>query len=168
MKKKIIIVIAAVVAVGVLFLCGIGLSKKDKTPNVNSQSIETIMTDNTTIEISNVRDTGDDSFIADVEITMPDILAIYKHLYSTGKADEMTLAEICSTIFQYASDTDYLTQHNITASVRKEGSKWELTSTDCVDELVRKMMNNLFTQVINNIGSFDIKAEEDFLWEDAQ
>lgn len=168
MKKKIIIVIVAVVAVGVLFLCGIGLSKKDKTSNTDSQSIETIMTDNTTIEISNVCDTGDDSFVADVEITMPDILAIYKQLYNTGKADGMTLEEICSAISQYASDTNYLTQHNTTASVRKEGSKWVLTSTDCVDELIRKMVNNLFAQVINNIGSFDITAEEDFLWEEAQ
>lgn len=167
MKRKAILITAIVVA-GALLLCGIMWCIKDKTPNADKQSIETIMTDNTTIEISNVRDAGDDLFIADVEITMPDIIAIYKYLQSKGKTDGMTLSNICAAISEYAKDANYITHHTVSAPVHKEGEKWVLTSTDCVDEIIRETANNLLAQVVNELGTLDIGEEDEFVWEEKQ
>lgn len=168
MKKKIIIVIVPIIVIGILLLCSIGLSQKNKSANTDDQSIEMVMENNTTIEIKNVRNTGDDSFVADVEITLPDILAIYKYLQSEGKTDGMTLSDICTAVSEYAKDTNYLTHHSISAPVHKEGKSWVLTSTDCVDQIIREMANKLLTQVVNEIGTLDIGEEDAFVWEEKQ
>ena len=168
MKKKIIIVIVPIVVIGMLILCGIGLSQKNKSTNIDEQSIEMVMKDNITIEIKNVHNTSEDSFIADVEITLPDILAIYKYLQSEGKTAVMTLSDICTAVSEYAKDTNYLTHHSISAPVHKEGKNWVLTSTDCVDEIIREMANKLLAQVVNEIGTLDIGEDDAFVWEDKQ
>lgn len=167
MKKKAILITAIVVA-GALLLCSVVWCIKNKTPDANKQSVETIMADNTTIEISNARDAGDDLFVADVKITMPDILAIYKYLRSVGKTDGMTLSDIYAAISEYTKDANYMTHHTVSAPVRKEGEKWVLTSTDCVDEIIRETANNLLTQVINELGALGLGEEDEFVWEEKQ
>lgn len=168
MKKKIINIIVSIIVIAALLLCGIWLSQKNKSTNADDQTIEIVMKNNTTIEIKNVRSASDDSFVANVEITMPDILAIYKYLQSEGKTDGMTLSDICTAISEYAKDTKYLTRHNISAPVRKEEKNWVLTSTDCVDEIIRETTNKLLVQVVNEIGTMDIGEEDEFVWEEKQ
>lgn len=168
MKKKIIIIIVSIIVIVALLLCGIVLSQENKSTNTDDQPIKMVMKNNTTIEIKNVRNTSDDSFVADVEITLPDILAIYKYLQSEGKTDGMTLNDICAAVSEYAKDTNYLTHHSISAPVHKEGKNWVLTSTDCVDEIIREMANKLLTQVVNEIGALDIREEDAFVWEEKQ
>lgn len=168
MKKRIIIIIVSIIVTGALLLCGIALSQKNKSTNTDDQTVEMVIKNNTTIEIKNVSSTSDGSFVADVEITMPDILAIYKYLQSEGKTAGMTLSDISTAVSEYAKDTNYLKHHSISAPVHKEGKNWVLTSTDCVDEIIREMANKLLTQVVNEIGALDIGEEDAFVWEEKQ
>lgn len=168
MKKRFLVVIIAVVILCASLFCGIYLIKKSKIPTDQGQSVSAVMIDNTMIEISNVQDVGDGTFIADVKVIMPDILAIYNHLLKEGKADGMDLDEICAAVSEHATDTDYLSQHSLTASVHKESSTWVLASDDCVEALFDEMVNDLFVQIINDVGAFEIETEDDFVWEGTQ
>ena len=168
MKKKLVIVLVAIVVISALLPCVMYLCRGDKTPNTNSQTVEKVITDHIAIEISNVREKEHGSFVADVEIAMPDILAIYKHLQSKDKTDGMTLSDICAAISEYAKDTNYITHHTVSAPVHKEGENWVLTSTDCVDEIISETSNKLLAQVVNALGTLDIGEEDEFVWEEKQ
>lgn len=89
---------------------------------------------------------------------MPDIVKIYVDLVEQGKADGMTLEDICAAISEYSANEEYFFTSNTTAPVSKDRNKLELSSNECIEELTNQQADALLVQMINNINTIEIEG----------
>ena len=152
----------------VVLLCSGCRTDENQANKTQSVDVNKVMSSHTIVEIVDAHSTSCLSGEANVQITMPDINKIYMDLLRKGKVDTMTLEEICSAISEYAEEEEFQLISYTTALVEKNNEEWVLASDDCIEALIDEMVNDLFVQIINDVGALEIKTEDDFVWEGTQ
>lgn len=147
----------AILAIVVLLCSG---CRTDETQVIETKpaNIIEVMSLHTIVEIADAPDTSSLSGEAIVQITMPDICRIYMDLLEKGKANTMSIEDICVAITEYANHEDFLLVHDTTASVIKESNEWMLNSNECIDALTEQQIDDLLILMMNDIGTIEISG----------
>lgn len=153
-KKNALLVL---LVIAMLLLCGCNIIKNLIAKN-QSTDITEIMHAYTTVEITNAPDESSLSGEASIQITMPDLKKIYAELDKNGKANTMSIADICNSIAKYAKQEDFLLVEKTTALVTKIGNEWVLSSDEYIDTLTRQQANDLLVQMINSIDTIELEG----------
>lgn len=159
-SKKILITVVAILIVAVI-LAGCNMLRTDGDNSSNQLvEVEKAMTDNMVITIGDVKIHNDSTTTANVTITGPDLVAIYKKVTQDNPKKNLQVEEICTIVSNYANDPDYSIQRSTTAEVHREGDKWVLVSDECTQEFIADMAEKLLVQIISDLETFEIEAVE--------
>lgn len=157
LKKILTLVMIGILVVGILIVCGILLGKKDNASNP-SYDVKQVMTDNTSITIDDVEDSNANITMANVTITTPDLVAIYKKMNDGTQSDGLSMEDVCCAVSKHAKDPDCIIKHNVTAEVQKEGDNWVLVSDERIQSIIMDMVDQLLVQMLNDEESFEIES----------
>lgn len=157
-KKKLIIIAASIMmAIAVVVVCCIAFREKDDSSNV-TQDIQKIVRENISFTIGDVEDPNATTTTANVTVSAPDLVAIYKKAKEENPEKKMSLEDVCSIVSKYAKATEYRVEHEITAEVRKEGDAWTLVSDECIQNIISDMASQLLVQRVNDEEHFEIET----------
>ena len=149
-KLKCILVVCLVFVLTVCEGCG----KQSVTPTgTKNDTVENVMQNYTIVEIADVID----ETATEVTITTPNLVAIYMDLLTKNPDSNMSADEIATAIAEYAKNVEFLVASTVITSVEKDGKNWKLSSDECIDEVVREQVNNLMIQIVNDIGTIEVK-----------
>lgn len=148
MGKKLRFIFVAYLVIALLGCTGCGKQNETK-----GDAVENVMQNHTFVEIGDVTN----ETTAEVTITTPNLTAIYMDLLSKNPDVSMTADEIAKAVAEYAENKEYLVVSKVVTSVEKDGNVWKLSSDECIDEVIRKQVNDLMIQVINGIGTIEVE-----------
>ena len=156
-KKNLIIIVASImVVIAIVVACCILFKGKDNSSK-KTLDIQKIVRDNISYTIDDVEDPNATTSTANVTISAPDLVAIYKKANEENPENEMSLDDVCSIISKYAKEAEYKVEHEITTEVRKEGDTWTLVSKECIQNIIRDMASQLLAQRVDDEEHFEIE-----------
>lgn len=156
-KKTFLFVIMGILIVGIAVVGGMFLGGKDNSVNL-SDDAKKVVRDNISISIDDVEDPHANTTTANVTITAPDLVAIYKKYTEDNPEKELSVEDVCSVVAKYANDPDCKVQHNTITEVRKEGNNWVLVSDECIQVVITDIAGQLYAQRINEEESLEIET----------
>lgn len=152
MGKKLRCILIAYLVVALLGCAGCG--KRNETPaETKGETVENVMQNHTVVEIGDVTD----ETTVEVTITTPNLAKIYMDLLTKNSDANLSADEIARAINEYAKNEEFLVASTVITSVEKDGNNWKLSSDECIDEVVREQVNNLMIQMVNDIGTIEVK-----------
>lgn len=165
-KKRCCCVFLIILFLGVVSGCRIRREQPLFHSSGNDSSIDVII-EKAQVEIGSV-DTKDGlNGMADVTITMPDMLKVYEYLSSRKVAfSEVSQEKINRFVDNHSDEERYMCEISVYTEVFFNGEEWQLASNDVIREEARRQAVQIAGDRLNKVEQVEIVTEGTVEWEE--